>query len=300
MTYTGRLHVDIAGSISALHAITKEFGTRTKLYRVLLQGKGLEFESYRQYSYDDDANTIDWKASKRTNHLLVKQYREERNLKVMFFIDVGDSMVSGSADALKCEYAAEIAASFAELINRSGDMFGYVLYSDHVGTYVKPQRNKPHFSRFTETLCTGANYGGPSRLDVALRFALEAVKRDVVSLIFISDFLTFNEHHVQQFSLLARKFETMAVMVKDTLDHTLPNIRGEVSIRDPQTGNQMTLDPSLARPHYEKFAREQEQFFRSQCRLNGIDLLELTTNRPFIPSLAAFLKERIAREAVYV
>lgn len=57
------LNADIPGSVAELQAMMKQFLLKHKLYRILLRGKGLEFEAYRSYAQDDDASTIDWKAS---------------------------------------------------------------------------------------------------------------------------------------------------------------------------------------------------------------------------------------------
>ena len=84
------LHIDVPGSVSAFEAAAHYFELRTKLYRVLFRGKGLEFERYRGYAPDDDAGLIDWGASLRSQRLLVRQYREEKDLNIMFLINVSD------------------------------------------------------------------------------------------------------------------------------------------------------------------------------------------------------------------
>ena len=126
-----RLNVDIPKSVGEFQALSKEFELKAKLYKTLFRGKGLDFDGYRTYAPEDDAQNIDWKASKRSNELLVKQYIEERNLKVVFVIDVGENMVTGSTEKLKCEYVAEIVAALAHLIIISGDKIGFILYNEN-------------------------------------------------------------------------------------------------------------------------------------------------------------------------
>ena len=72
-------------------------------YTSIFRGKGLEFDTYRNYSPGDDASFIDWKASARANELLVKEYVEERDVKIFFLVDVSSSMVFGSTEKLKNE-----------------------------------------------------------------------------------------------------------------------------------------------------------------------------------------------------
>jgi uncharacterized protein (DUF58 family) len=291
------LNVDIAGAISDLQSSMKEFLLKRRLYRLLLRGKGLEFESYRTYAPDDDASTIDWKASTRANALLVKQYRDERNLKVVFMVDMGENMVFGSTSKLKCEYASEIVAAFSHLITTTGDKPGFIFFSDNVNQYMKPSGGQLHFSRFVDYITDAKNYSGVSNLNNGFEFALNYVGREVESIILVSDFISFNENSKTNFSLLAKKFEVTALMVRDPLDRTLPDISGEVVVEDPKTGQQMLVNPRVAREAYEAYAKKQEEEIRLACLNSNVDLLEITTNEPFVPTLSAFLKSRVKNVA---
>ena len=101
-----KLNVDIVPSIRKLEVVTKGL-IKTKgigSYKSVFRGKGLDFSEYRPYSNVDDAALIDWKASMRTNQLLMRQYEEERDLNVFFLLDFSSSMVFGSTPKLKNEY----------------------------------------------------------------------------------------------------------------------------------------------------------------------------------------------------
>jgi uncharacterized protein (DUF58 family) len=290
------LKADIAGAISDLQASMKEFLLKKRLYRLLLRGKGLEFESYRTYAPDDDAGSIDWKASKRANSLLIKQYRDERNLKVVFLVDVGENMVFGSVDKLKCEYTAEVVAAFSHLITTTGDKPGFIFFSDEVKDYLKPSRGKKHFNQFMDHITSPQAYGGFSDLDKGLEFALNYVSRDVESLIIVSDFLSFTEETKINFSLIANKFETTALMIRDPLDNTLPDISGEIVVEDPLSGQQLLVNPRVAKEAYENYSHAQQELIRKACLTNNIDLLEISTDKPFVPTLSSFLKGRVKQK----
>ncbi|MFH1290876.1 MAG: DUF58 domain-containing protein [Nanoarchaeota archaeon] len=292
-----KLNTDIPGAISELRAAMREFLLKRRLYRILLRGKGLEFEAYRNYAPDDDASAIDWKASRRSNNLLVKQYRDERNLKVVFLVDVGENMVFGSTEKLKCEYAAEAVAAFAHLITSTGDRPGFVFFSDDVKDYMKPSGGTKHFSRFIDYITNSSHYGKASSLKRGFDFLLNYIGKNVESAIIVSDFLSFDEQSRKDLSLLANKFETTVLMVRDPLDNTLPDFSGEVVIEDPRTGQQLLINPKIAKSAYEAYAKEQEEKIRIACIQNNIDLLEMMTNKPFVPTLAGFLKGRIKHKA---
>jgi len=289
------LNVDIGGSVSELRAFIKEFELKSKLKSLLRKVKGLEFESYKEYSPGDDASVIDWKASKRANKILVRQFVEEKNLRVMFLVDVGESMVSGSSDKLKCEYAAEIVSAFAHLISSSGDKFGFILFSDDVKKFIRPSGGDRHFRTLVNEITDPLIYSGVFDLNKSLDFMLNYLKGDISSVVFLSDFISFDEESGKKLALVARKFETIALMIRDPLDGTLPDFLGEITIEDPVTGSQLVVNPKIARNVYEKLSLQQKNLVKNSFFDKRVDLVELATDKPFAPVLSSFLKERTRR-----
>ena len=146
------LNIDLAGCISSFEAAALEFELKTKIYRILFRGRGLEFMQFRAYAPEDDASLIDWKASVRAQRPLVRSYKEEKDLRIVFLVDMSDSMVFGSTEKLKCEYAAEVALAFAHLILSSGDKVGFILFNERVFHYSLPRGGMQQFYYFLHCL----------------------------------------------------------------------------------------------------------------------------------------------------
>jgi len=264
-----RLNADIASNIAQLQAIIKQL--------------------------DDDAGMIDWKASKRANKLLAKQFKEEKDLKIMFLLDMGENMISGSTEKLKCEYAAEVSGALAHMVMDSGDKAGFIYFNGQITKYLKPSRGDRHFGQILDDITNAENYGGPSDIKLALDFSFNYFPRSTESVIIISDFASFNEETKTSLLTIAKKFETLIISIKDPTDKTLPDFSEEIVIEDPVTGQQMLINPSIAKKIYEKQMFEKEKFLKQTCSKNNIDILELTTDKPFVSTLATFLKERKER-----
>ena len=290
-----RLNADIASSITQLKTIIKQFEKKQKLYRLILRGKGLEFESYRSFTPDDDASLIDWKASKRANKLLAKQFTEEQNLKIMFLIDSGENMISGSTEKLKCEYSAEVSGALAHMVMNGGNKAGFFYFNSKITKYVPPSRGGKHFSQFLDDITNAETYQGISNLKEALDFAFTYFPKSTASVIIVSDFASFDEETKKILLIVSKKFETLLLSIKDPTDKTLPDFSGEIVIEDPRTGQQMLVNPSIAKKVYEQQMLEKEKFLTQTCTENNIDFLELMTDKPFVPVLASFLKGRTAR-----
>lgn len=291
------LNVDIPDAISQLQAMLKEFRLKKKIYKLFFRGRGLEFEGYRNFSPDDDSEMIDWKASSRAQKLLVKQYKEERDLKIMFMIDIGSNMVFGSTDKLKCEFVTELVAAFSMVMLNANDRIGFILFSDTVKYFVDCRGGKKQFQIFTSTLSNGLNYGGTTDLDRALEFAVNYIDKSISSVVLISDFLRMTNETEKKLSLLSNKFETIAIRVRDPLDITLPDIDGEVVLEDSKSHRQVIINPSVAKKSYEKYVSMQEEAIKKIFLNVGVDYLDLITNESFVAPLVIFLKERLKGRA---
>lgn len=58
------------------------------LYKSKIKGRGIEFDSLREYTERDDAKLIDWKVFSRTQQLFVKNFKEYKQLDLFFWLDV--------------------------------------------------------------------------------------------------------------------------------------------------------------------------------------------------------------------
>ncbi|MBX4196103.1 DUF58 domain-containing protein [Candidatus Pacearchaeota archaeon] len=288
----GKLNLDIPSRVAELQASVRELELHTKLYHTILRGKGLEFDSYRIYSPGDDAAIIDWKASTRTNKLLVKQYKEEKNIGVMFVIDVGEHMIFGSTEKLKCEYSAELASALGNLILNSDDRLGLILFNDKVSHVLSPAKGMSQLDLFVDAVSNPSVYGGGCDMGKILSYLVDSVDTSVSAVFIISDFIRLKERDVNLLKFVGSKFETVAMMVKDPRDKELPPISGEFVIEDPQSGYQMLIDPSEAKNAYHHYAAEQEKFVKDSFQKADIDVLELSTASSFVPPLAEFLNAR--------
>jgi uncharacterized protein (DUF58 family) len=287
-----KLNLDIAGKVSELEILMKKVLPKNIMYRLLL-GKGLEFDGYRDYTQTDDAANIDWKASVRGKRLFVRKYIEERDLKFMFLIDVSENMIFGSTEKLKCEYTAELAAAVSHLILGSGDRFGYALYNEGIVKFGVPSFGNKQFDTFVNFLSSPNTYGGSSNLDNVLKGFIPTLDRSLSMIFIISDFINMNESYKRNLAMLSGLFETVAIIVRDPLDKTLPDIGGEIVLEGPTNFPKLLINPRVAKKPYEFNAAAQLNLVRQMFKDLNIDFLELSTENPFSVDFTGFLKQRI-------
>ena len=287
-----KLNVDIALKVEEIKSLLKDFPIKTRLYNLFYRGKSFDFEGYKEFTQEDDARNIDWKASMRSDKLLVKHYKEELERKICFIIDVSDNMIFGTGDKLKCEYAAELAVSLAYLVITAGHKLSLVLFSDKPRLVVPPKKGIRTFDYFVDFLTDPKNYGGPSNLEAMFDYYNQYLSPSTTAAVIISDFLSFNDNLNSKILVAGKRFETIAFMIRDMADIELPDTKGEFVIEDPKTNSKMIINPSLAKKRYYDYAHEKELRIKKAFNNAHIDLLDLVTERSFGAPVYQFLNQR--------
>ncbi len=70
-------------------------------YLSVFKGRGMEFDSVREYVPGDEIRSIDWNVTARSGVPHVKKFQEERELTVMLAIDISASGAFGSVKKSK-------------------------------------------------------------------------------------------------------------------------------------------------------------------------------------------------------
>ncbi|MFH1420391.1 MAG: DUF58 domain-containing protein [Candidatus Aenigmatarchaeota archaeon] len=265
-------------------------------YKSAFRGKGLEFDGYKKYEIGDEASTIDWKASLRTNELLSKQFVEERNLTMFFLVDTSMRMCSGSIEKFKNEYAAELIAALSYTVMQGGDSVGIAMFNDNVVKTVLPNIGPSQFYLITKALSNVKNYGGGSNIVSALKY-LENYLELGTMLVIVSDFIGAhgNVELEKHLKIISNKYDVIAVMIRDIRDRVLPRGVGNVLIMDPYTGKEMVINPDVVGNDYEDYVREEESDLEHVFLEAKADFLSLQTDSSFMHPLLRFFKRREER-----
>ncbi len=287
-----RLKISVSPSLSRLDLVIKGLTNSRYMgnYPSVFKGQGIEFADFRAYMPDDDASRIDWKTSARAGKLVVKEYIEERNLDVLFLVDVSSKMMLGSTGKLKAEYVADFVASLAHTILRAGDKVGLTLFSDKIRKIVYPDLGMKHFYFISDVLSNLDYYGGGCDIKKAVDFALDSLNNgDVVFL--VSDFI-FENNFENLLAIAGQKYDFIAVVVRDPLDLELPSVRGEVVVEEPVHGEKLIINPKKIAKYYSLESRDQLNKLKKDLGKAEISVLELNTKDSFIAKLLEFFSSR--------
>src|SRR6188472_732541 len=91
-------------------------GLRVGDHKSPYKGFSVEFVQHREYVPGDDIKHIDWKSYGRSERYTIKQYEQETNFTCHVLLDGSRSMLYGSGDQNKLEYAKVLTATLTYLV----------------------------------------------------------------------------------------------------------------------------------------------------------------------------------------
>jgi len=265
-------------------------------YHSTFKGQGVEFDEVRPYVAGDDVRTIDWNVTARTGLPFIKRYAEERELTVLFMVDVSASQTYGSRMRSKAELAAEVTGLLALTAIRNQDKIGLVLFSDRIVKYIPPRKGRGSVMRLVrEVLAAESEAAGGTDLAGAIRFLNGVQKRRAVVFL-VSDFMTADDAWEKIMRVTAHRHDVVCVPVSDPAERALPDA-GLAELEDPETGELVLVDTSDVRVR-KAFAEaaqaeidRRDRFFRR----TGTDAVPVSTDAPYIGAIRALFKRRAAK-----
>lgn len=121
MTYVPR----IQGNMKCYKTIhTKRITSRIidGSYNSIYKGRSMNFDDLREYAVGDDVKDIDWKASARSQKMLVRQYIAEKKHNIMLVMDTNRMMLANANDTEeKRDIAILAAGTLAYMVSENGD-----------------------------------------------------------------------------------------------------------------------------------------------------------------------------------
>jgi len=257
-------------------------------YQALFKGSGLDFSNFKEYSVGEDAGRIDWKASLKSDSLLIKEFIEERNSEVLFCYDVSSGMIFGSKK-LKAHYGAEFIASLGKHIIEGNDAIGLLTFTDKVNEFFYPGIGVRQLDLVMDIVSLFSTYGGRSDFKKVLDF-LEHNVLEGTTIILISDFFSFKKYKKYERSLrvIRSKLEVIFVILRDPVEEFLDQKQKEVLLRDPGRGSNILINPSKVRKRYVEETLKEKQRLKEFLKSVNIPVLELYTDKSFIEPLVEF------------
>ena len=258
-------------------------------YKEQFQASGIEFSDLRQYQTSDDASRIDWKNSAATEELYVKEYEEEKDLDVFIILDASDSMMFGTADKLKSEYAAIVAAALAYASIDMGINVGFGIYGDEE-LVMLPDGGQAQYQKILTEVTRFDNYGGEFNLENALDSVVGQIKENT-SIFLISDFLGVEGAWKSKMLVASKKFRhVLNIMVRDLRDYKLPEA-GNFRFEDISGDGQVVVNTSKVKDEFEEEVEKEEERIINKIEAAGASVIRVDSRDNFSGKFAQYIDE---------
>ncbi|MFC1493775.1 DUF58 domain-containing protein [Thermodesulfobacteriota bacterium] len=262
-------------------------------YESLFKGRGMEFQEVREYQIGDDIRTIDWNVTARAGDPYVKLFKEERELTVMFLVDLSASGSFGSTRQVKNEAAAEICALLAFSAIKNNDKVGLIVFTDRIEMFIPPEKGTTHVLRLIRELLNFKPTEGNTDLVAGMDYLGRVLhKKSVVFL--ISDFQS--EGFENQLRILGKRHDLIAVSITDPREISMPDV-GLIQLEDAETGEMITIDTGSFsfRNRYNQLGISRMEELKKLFRSMDVDHIDIRTGEDYVFNLVRFFRNRERR-----
>lgn len=191
------------------------------------RGRGLEFDSVREYVPGDDIRNIDWRVTARMGSPHLKLFKEERERSIIICVDMNTTMCFGTRNTFKSIQAARIAALLGWQELSCQNRVGACLFGDVPAGMQSfaPQRKKNAFCSILKML----SQPPLEHREIALEHVMQHICRTAYtgSLIYlISDFMEINDQFQQKARInqLCKQCDVVFVAINDPADKSIASL----------------------------------------------------------------------------
>jgi len=230
-------------------------------YESVFKGRGMAFDEVREYTPGDDIRSIDWNVTARTGRPYIKRFVEEREMTVIFAVDLSASGDFGTVNKMKNELAAEFCAVLAFAAAKNNDKVGLLIFTDEVELYIPAKKGSGHVLRLIRELLYFRMPRRKTNIPLALDY-LGRVVRKKATIFLVSDFIETD--FKKPLSLLNKRHDVIAVPVE-------------------------------FRSRYGRNSTGRFDNLRNMLRSIKVDCIDIRTDKPYIQDLVQFFHMRHRR-----
>jgi len=263
-------------------------------YESVFKGRGMQFDEVREYTPGDDIRSIDWNVTARTGKAYIKRFVEEREMTVIFMVDLSASGEFGTVNKTKNELAAEFCAVLAFAAAKNNDKVGLLIFTDRIELFIPPKKGSRHILRLIRELL----YFKMPRRKTDIPLAIDYIGRVIrkkATVFLVSDF--FEADFKKSLGLLNKRHDVIAVPVRDRAEISMPNV-GLIELTDAETGETVLVDTSSGRfrSQYGQASAARFDALRGILKTINVDTISISTDKPYVQDVVRFFHMRHRRQ----
>ncbi len=260
-------------------------------YHSAFKGRGMAFSEVREYQYGDDIRDIEWNVTARFNRPYVKVFEEERELTVMWLVDVSKSLDFGTTRQTERDMLTEIAATLAFSAIQNNDKIGVIFFSDRIEKFIPPKKGRKHILYIIRELLDFQPQSRRTSIGLPLEYLTQIIKRRCTAFV-LSDFLDTGDFQTA-LTIANRKHDIVAIRIYDRRMAELPDV-GLVKVYDAETMHEQYIDTSsraVRKAHSQWWSRHTSKLADTFSNSN-VDNVTIRTDQDYVSALMTLFAKR--------
>jgi len=256
------------------------------------KGFSVEFREHRQYVQGDEIRRLDWKVFGKTDRLYIKEYEEETNLRATLLVDVSGSMAYDGSGVSKYQYAIRLAACLSYLMLRQADSVGLVTFDKKIRSHIPPRSRPSHLRALLDVL-QETKTGGETELAKVFHQLVPKIHRRGLLIIFSDCFGNVSELMSALAHFRHAHHEIIIFQIWDPDELEFPFKQWTRFDSLEAEADKRLIDPIQLRSVYMENLEKFRKDLKEGCRRHRVDLVPMTTDKPYAEALAYYLARRM-------
>jgi uncharacterized protein (DUF58 family) len=228
-----------------------------------IRGRGIEFDTTREYQAGDDIRRMAWRVTARSLKPHIKVYHEDKERPIWLAVDLSPSLYFGTRCSFKSVRSIHEAALLGWTYQHKRERVGAVIATPNKVLIYKPQSREREFLTILKSLSAFSALLPAFTENNCLHHLLLTMQQHIRSghsLYIISDFFQFDMSNQKLILHFAKHVQVKLLFVYDPFEATSPKANQYI-LTDGQNTALLNMDTIKNRIHY------QEQF---QYKLNDL------------------------------
>ncbi|MFG1591163.1 DUF58 domain-containing protein [Halobacteriovorax sp. CON-3] len=255
-----------------------------------IKGQGLIFEEMDNYRLGDDIRNMNWKLSQKLARPIVKRFTEDKERPVYLVVDQSSTMFFGSNYKMKSVVACELATISYWSVVENQDPIGAFIISNDGHSFIKATKSTKKSMAILNELEVANKKLDINSLSNKVAYvegALKRLRHEVKQnslIIFISDFLEFNDEAYSQLKMLASKHELVIGHIVDQNEEELPAVSNFVISNSKSEISMNSRDQKIRKKYREKWEAHINRL-HELCRKLSFPIFTINTHEDIFTQL---------------